>query len=425
MDVFRQLGEELERRWQQRDYAESAFPDLAVESLERQTQIDAIGTGDILRWIAREPVLPPQQDPRSQFSDLAITFFETPRFFVSALVWLEGTTAIHQHSFSGAFRVLAGGSLHTRYRFQEERLVNERFRLGRLDREQVELLPTGSIRPIVSGERFIHSLFHLDRPSVTLVIRTKHDEDTRPQWSYYPPGIGYDPFAGSPVTTIKKLEAVSVLLSLEAEAADAELHAMLAASDLHTTFSLLSTLFHQIATNPLKRAFGAGTGDRFERLVAEARTRHGSAVELFEQALQEQRRQNEIIDIRGHLTSADHRFLLALLLNVPDREAVLELIARRYPDCDPAETFVGWIDELSRTRALGALGPNVLRIPDFDMEHLVVLRSLIRGGSAADAVLDLCEAVPAEDPARVRALAARILASFRDTSVLRSLFQHV
>jgi len=425
MDAFRQVGEELERRWQQRDYAASAFPDLAVELLEHQAQIDAIGTGDILRWIAREPALPPQQDPRSQFSDLAITFFETPRFFVSALVWLEGTTAIHQHSFSGAFRVLAGGSLHTRYRFQEDRLVNDRFRLGRLDREQVELLPTGSVRPIVSGQGFIHSLFHLDRPSVTLVIRTKYDEDTRPQWSYYPPGIGYDPFAGSPVTTIKKLEAVSVLLSLEAEAADAELHAMLAASDLHTTFSLLSALFHQIATNPLKRAFGAGTGDRFARLVAEARARHGSAIELFEQALQEQRRQDEIVDIRGHLTSPDHRFLLALLLNVPDRKVVLELIAQRYPDCDPAETFVGWIDELARTRSLGTLGPNVLRIPEFDMEHLVVLRSLIRGGSSADAVLDLCEALSAEDPARVRALAARILASFRDTSVLRTLFQHV
>jgi hypothetical protein len=425
MDVFRRLGEELEIRWRQQDYAAGAFPDLAVALLENQNDLEQIGTEDILRWIAREPALPPQQDPRSQFSDLAITFFETPRFFVSALVWLEGTTAIHQHSFSGAFRVLAGGSLHTGYRFQEERPVNECFRLGRLSREQVELLPTGSVRPIVSGEGFIHSLFHLDRPSVTIVIRTNYDEGSHPQWSYYPPGIGYDPFAGTPVTTIKKLEAISVLLSLEAEAADIELQEILATSDLHTTFSLLSKLFHQIATNPLKRAFGAETGERFERLLVQARDRHGSAVHLFEKALHEQRRQEEIVEIRGHLTRTDHRFLLALLLNVPERATVLELIAGRYPDRDPADTFVNWIDELSRTRALGSLGPNVLRISEFDLEHQIVLRRLIRGGSAADAASDLCDTRSVSDPASARDLADRIVASFRDTSVLRPLFQDI
>ncbi len=425
MNIFHKLGEELERRWKERDYDVSAFPDLAVTALENQTGFERLDAGHILRWIARETALPPQQDPRSQFSDLAITFFEAPHFFVSALMWLEGTTAIHQHSFSGAFRVLAGGSLHTRYRFQESQPVNDSFRLGTLEREHVELLPTGSVRPIASGENFIHSLFHLERPSVTVVVRTKFDEGSHPQWSYHPPGIGYDPFAGSPVETIKKLETASVLLTLEADAADEELQAMLEASDLHTTFSLLSTIFHQIATNPLKRAFGADTGERFERLVTTSRARHGSAVHLFERALHEERRQGEIIGIRAYLTSPDHRFLLALLLNVTDRATLLRLIGQRYPHRDPADTFVDWIDELSRTRTLGSLGANVLRVPEFDMEHLVVLRRLIRGGSAADAAADLCDAVPGEDPGSVRDLAVTIVTAFRDTSLLRGLFQDV
>jgi hypothetical protein len=424
MDVFRTLGEALEQRWKEQDYDRGAFPALAVAALENSRDFEQMSPGQILRWIAREADLPPQQDPRSQFSDLAITFFEAPHFFVSALVWLEGTTAIHQHSFSGAFRVLAGGSLHTRYRFTDAQPVNERFRLGTLEREHVELLPTGSVRPIESGEQFIHSLFHLERPSVTLVVRTKFDEGTHPQWSYHPPGIGYDPFAGSPVTTIKKLEAVSVLLGLDAEAADVELQGMLETSDLDTAFSLLSTLFHQLATNPLKRAFGADTGERFDRLLATAKARHGSAVDLFERVLHEQRRQEEIIGIRAYLTSPDHRFLLALLLNVPDRATVLRLIGQRYPDRDPADTFVDWIDELSRTRALGSLGPNVLRIAEFDMEHVVVLRRLIRGGSTVDATADLCDALATEDAASVRDLAAGIIATFRDTSLLRGLFQH-
>jgi hypothetical protein len=424
MEAFRKLGEELELRWRQRDYARGAFPDLAVASLENADEIEAIGAWDVLRWIARAPALPAQQDPRSQFSDLAITLYDAPRFYVSALMWLDGTTTIHQHGFSGAFRVLAGGSLHTRYRFEEQRPVNDSFRLGMLTRERVELLTTGIVRPIVSGEVFIHSLFHLDRPSVTLIVRTKGDEATRPQWSYCAPGIAFDPFFEDHVTT-KRLEAVSVLLSLEANAADAELRQMLTASDLQTTFNILSALFHQIATNPLKRAFGADTGERFARLVAEARKRHGSVIDLFEQAFREQRRQHEIVGIRGSLTSPEHRFLLALLLNVPDRDVVLELIAQRYPDRDPVDTFVDWIDELSRTRVLGSLAPNVLRIPGFDMEHLVVLRRLLRGGSVADAASDLCKACSTEDPGSVRDLAARNVASLRDTSLLRAMFPEV
>jgi hypothetical protein len=424
VEIFRQLGEELEARWKAKEHALPAFPELASELLANNDAVAAVGTGDILRWITRHAELPPQQDPRSQFSDMAITFFETSRFFVSALVWLEGTTAIHQHSFSGAFRVLAGSSLHTRYSFREERLVSDSFRLGALTREHVELLPTGSVRPIVSGQQYIHSLFHLDRPSVTLVVRTKSDEGSRPQWSYYPPGVGYDPFAGTPVARIKKLEAVSVLLTLEAEAADAELDAMLATSDLHTAFSLLSTLFHQVATNPLKRAFGAGAGDRFERLLARAREHHGSPIDLFEQVLREQQRQEEIIGIRGYLTSPVHRFLLALLLNVPDRETVLALIAQRCPGRDPADTFVNWIDELSRTRALGSIGPNVLGIPQFDLEHRVVLRALVSGGSVADAASDLGAALPPEDAASAGELAATIAASFRETGALRALLRN-
>jgi predicted metal-dependent enzyme (double-stranded beta helix superfamily) len=172
MDVFRRLGELLEARWRQHDYDERVFPDLAAALLEEADELEKIGALDILRWIGSQPALPAQQDAPSRFGDLAITFYDTPRFFVSALFWLDGTTAIHQHSFCGAFRVLAGGSLHTRYRFRVERAVNSRFRLGELDRGQVELLVPGSVRPIASGDRFIHSLFHLERPSVTVVIRT-------------------------------------------------------------------------------------------------------------------------------------------------------------------------------------------------------------------------------------------------------------
>ena len=40
VEVFRQLGEELERRWQAKDYALGAFPELASDLLENSDNIE-------------------------------------------------------------------------------------------------------------------------------------------------------------------------------------------------------------------------------------------------------------------------------------------------------------------------------------------------------------------------------------------------
>src|SRR2546430_14156652 len=55
------------------------------------------------------------------------------------------------------------------------------------------LLEAGRTVPLVSGRQDIHSLFHLDSPSVTVVVRTQHDPGTGPQLNYLPPHIAFDP----------------------------------------------------------------------------------------------------------------------------------------------------------------------------------------------------------------------------------------
>jgi len=45
-----------------------------------------------------------------------------------------------------------------------------------------------------------------------------------------------------------------------------------------------------------------------------------------------------------------NRFFLALLLNVTNREKVLELVQQRYPNQEPVETILDWVEELGRTR---------------------------------------------------------------------------
>jgi len=102
MEAFRRMGERLEARWSAADRDEAVFPRLAVEALEEADAIAKLGATDLLRWIVSAASLPAQRDPRSQFSHLALGLHQASRFSISALFWLEGTTFIHQHAFSGA-----------------------------------------------------------------------------------------------------------------------------------------------------------------------------------------------------------------------------------------------------------------------------------------------------------------------------------
>jgi hypothetical protein len=67
---------------------------------------------------------------------------------IQALTWMQGTTAIHQHGFDG----------------------------------------------VLSGTGFIHALFHLERPSVTIVVRNQSTVASFPQYTYRLPGVGLNDF---------------------------------------------------------------------------------------------------------------------------------------------------------------------------------------------------------------------------------------
>ncbi|MFN2514442.1 MAG: hypothetical protein ABR568_23900, partial [Pyrinomonadaceae bacterium] len=54
--------------------------------------------------------LPHQYDVEGRFGNPPITLFAGPRFHIDVYYWLDGTTSIHQHSFTGAFQVLLGSS---------------------------------------------------------------------------------------------------------------------------------------------------------------------------------------------------------------------------------------------------------------------------------------------------------------------------
>ncbi len=378
MKIFQELGEKIDARWRKQNYCEQIFPEIASEALEHANLIGNVTPSEILRWSHLESELPRQQDIDAHFGNPPLTLFCGERFYIDIYFWLDGTTEIHQHAFAGAFQVFDGSSIHSKYRFQQATTINEHLLLGDIIFVNSELLKVGDVRKIIPGKEHIHALFHLDRPSATITIRTFGLPSAQPQFSYRKPCVAVDPFYKEPAL-IKKIQTAGMLLSLPEVDGDDILSALIKNADLHSAFLLLQISFARLADTDLEKQLGVFTNRaRLARVIDAARTAHGSVIDQFLLALYEQQRVEEIVRLRSYLKTNEHRFFLALLLNLPDRKKLLELVGDRFPDQDAVDTVLDWVMELSSVRVWGSEKANILGIPSFDHDYLFVFECLLR-----------------------------------------------
>ena len=389
MKFFAELGSLIEQRWRAQNYNAELFPALAEQALTEMPPHKNVDAWDLVRWLFATTEIPSQQDVPAKFGDPPITLYAGPRFHIDVYFWLDGTTSIHQHAFCGAFHVLAGASIHSHYSFHPQQVINEHCAVGEIRLEKVELLEQGQTKQILPGKAYIHSLFHLDRPSVTVCVRTYHTSSGSPQYNFVKPHFAMDPFFHEPLS-IKLTQSAALLLRMKHPQAIEMLDDLLTRADFQTTFSLLDLAKGHLGGKQLENEFGLATGEeQFQRLLETARQRHGPLVDLIPDVFKESRRQNNLIYRRGQITSSEHRFFLALLLNVPERKRVLELVQQCFPERDPVETVLEWVEDLTLTKVWGSSEPNVLGITDFDDDYLFVLRCLLEGRSLME-VQDLC-----------------------------------
>src|SRR5262249_42258917 len=177
-----------------------------------------------------------------------------------------------------------------------------------------------------------------------------------------------------------KVQSAMLLLNIRHPEADDLIGELLAGSDFHTAFAVLDNALGHLSNDHLEGAFGLETGkQRFESLLEIVRRRHGDLADLIPPVFEEVQRQQNLIQRRGQITESEHRFFLALLLNVPDRLKILDLVRQRYPDQNPVTTIVDWVEELANTKLFGSPEPNVLGINDLDDEYLFVLQCMLEG----------------------------------------------
>jgi hypothetical protein len=421
MEEFQELGSLVEDRWKAENYSEESFPEIAVQALNESDMPSRVDPWEIIRWVHTAESLPHQYDIEARFGNPPITLFSGPRFYIDVYYWLDGTTSIHQHAFTGAFQVLLGSSIHSRYSFREDKIINEHFSTGDITLEDVQLLKLKDIRMIQPGRNFIHSLFHLDRPSATLTIRTEHTPSAGLQYDYRKPHFALNPFFKNPVLS-RKLQTIGLLLGMKHKDADAMISNLVCSSDFHTAYFVLAETYQQLKRDEMDALFGLSTGrDRFRAILERCKQTHGPLTDLILPVLEEQERQASIVQRRGTITKDAHRFFLALLLNVPNREKILQLVKQRYPDQDPVETILDWVEELGRTRVLGSKETNALGMPEFDDFYVFVLECLLHGLGREEIHQRAMAQYPPENAAEVITRVPALIEALKASSLFRSL----
>lgn len=331
---FSELGRTVAARWQARNFSPAAFPELAQAALAERPPAEHIDLAALVRDFLLEDGQPAQS--LSGFGQPELVVYDDPRFYIQLLCWLEGTTDIHQHMFSGAFHVLAGSSLHSQFAFENAETVSAHLRVGTLRMTHTELLATGRTVPIIAGHGHIHALFHLETPSLTVVVRTHTDPGTGPQFTYLPPHLAVDPTPHDALT-LRRKQLLDVLEQTGDASYAALVREMLGRLDFERGFFILQ--------NGLGCLRSRG---EWAETWAVFRQKHGALADCVAPTLEEIVRRDGLAALRSAVTDAEHRFFLALLLNVPGRAELLGMVAQRFPGA-PAETILRWASELAES----------------------------------------------------------------------------
>lgn len=399
---FTELGLGIKEAWCDEGFRKDRLAKIAARELAENLPHAHLGFLDVIAWAESASVLPQQARLDEAFGQPPLTVFWDDRFRIDVLFWHTATTGIHQHKFWGAFTLLEGSSLHSRYQFSPEKELGPGLRLGKLTLNDVELLKAGDVREINCGSDLIHSLFHLDNPSVSIVVRTPDNPDGGPEFEYKPPTLAIDPAHFNQATT-KKSQLLRLLMRLKSPEYERLAAVALKNSDLHLAFIVLrQALVHHESP------------DMFDRLLKEARARHGHEIELLLPSLHEEWRRAFIISQRKQVTNPDQRFFLALLMNLPCQDAISKIISVRHKDSEPLDLIQRWCVDLSGLDKIGI---------EFDETIRLLFRYLLQNKSMDEIVQLLSDEYDADTVRNQRDLIKQACERIRASEVLRPLFQ--
>lgn len=332
MNAFQELGEMAAESWKKHNEDPAAFPEIATRSLRDSGVLGTVEMSHIVEWLGTAKNLPLQH--AKDFGQPPINVFVADKFYIQVLFWIDATTAVHEHSFAGAFGVLCGSSVHSRYKFELTNDLSKEFKLGHVDLVSAEILRKGDICTIAPGGSFIHALFHMDRPSISVVVRTNSVPTA--QFAYIKPHVAFDPFHEDNVLKVRTRLLESLRFS------DHDMFWKYA--NLLLRDASYSTLFNVLSVAHNQSRNGSG---RWQMLLDECTTKYGNEViEPMLSSIREEERTTKLTKLRRTVHETAHRFFLALLLNLPSRDMLLKFVSQEFHTHNPEVLIAQWIKEM-------------------------------------------------------------------------------
>lgn len=335
LEKINELGISLEKLWRRSNYNENSFLDIAVETIRAINSLPHIDPKKLVAGFCE--TLEGLKKSSFNFSDITFKLYEGMKFSIDFLLWMEGTTTIHQHSFTGAFTVYHGQSLHCIYDFKDRIKINSRFHEGTLKLEKSEILSPGDIREIPNSTCLIHSLFHLWSPSATIVIRTKKDIDAGPQFNYMKPYFAIAPELMDSITynlsrTLLKFIELDRGLALKA------LRSACTRLSLDGIYAICSFLIRK-----------GVPGDDIINVIKSFDCTFSMKLEAV---LIEEQKNRQLINLRRTILNPEQRNILACLLNLPDYKSIHEAIKTLNDSNDVNTIICNFVEEIGKINSL-------------------------------------------------------------------------
>jgi hypothetical protein len=331
------LARHVDELWRRRGGQPEAFAAVAMEAL-RARRPDRVLNGDaVIDWTLSQRALPRQFSLHSLFGEPPLTLYWGERFVIELFFWLKPDLTIHDHMFSGAFAVLQGQSLHCEYDFEPGRDFEGKLHFGVLRPKLRELLRPGDVRAIAAGPGFIHGVWHLSRPALTLLIRTHKEGET--QRNYWPTGLAADfqtlkwrPLL-EPILQ-KRLAFLRYLSRLDPAKRDTYVAELLRGCGFTEAFIYLEAYF-RLAPPSARRS----------RVLAVALRRHGTRLAPVLRTLE---RQESLESVPwDSLSTPGAKLLLALHFSAVERPEADRLI-RELAGCRLSAASGRWLAEIEK-----------------------------------------------------------------------------
>lgn len=347
MMLFSQIGSCVEQQWRANHFDDGSFPEIATSVLTTFAPAKHISYAEVIEALLFDPQMP-QQPQELSFGQPPIIVYNHPRFYIEVLCWMDATTTIHQHGFSGAFHVLAGSSVHTRYEFMLRERINQNFLLGDVRFSSCEILSAGDTRMIRTGKDFIHALFHLHRPSISIVLRTRSEAEAAPQYNYFPPSLALNPFDKQNFDAQRE-QILRMLLASDRPAFEKLIKRLLIESDFPTIYRVLYFAYLRSVATPYDLSAKEVVG-----FFEVARSRFGERIDQIGATIVRAAKFEDLGARRAEVTEAEHRFFLALLMNLPNRIHIESLLRQQFSS-EPSSLILRWLQEMTQVSPDGTV----------------------------------------------------------------------